>query len=158
MDAPTITAFFEQDHDRLDALFEKFQKSKRVDFPAAKHAFREFLTGLQRHIVWEEELLFPAFERATGMRDVGPTAVMRMEHQQIHRTLEEIHQKVRIQDPNSDAAEAQLISVLTQHNQKEENILYPAIDRMVSPELCVEILRKVRERAAEPAHECCSCG
>ena len=103
-------------------------------------------------------MLFPAFERATGMRDIGPTAVMRMEHQQIHRTLDEIHQKVRVQDPDSDALEAQLISVLTQHNQKEENILYPGIDQMVSPELLAEILRKVREGAAELAQECCSCG
>jgi predicted XRE-type DNA-binding protein len=54
----TITAFFEHDHDRLDELFETFQQLKRSDFPKAKDAFKEFKFGLQRHIVWEEDLLF----------------------------------------------------------------------------------------------------
>ncbi|MCC7343822.1 MAG: hemerythrin domain-containing protein [Deltaproteobacteria bacterium] len=158
MEERNITQFFERDHDRLDALFGQFQKGKRSDFPAAKRAFKEFLTGLQRHIVWEEELLFPAFEQATGMRNVGPTAVMRMEHRQIHQCLEEIHQKVRVQDPESDAEEARLLAVLGQHNMKEEQILYPAIDRMVAPEVRAKLLAEVQAGAAAPVHECCGCG
>ena len=55
----TITAFFEQDHDRLDELFKTFQELKRSDFSKAQEAFKEFKVGLQRHIVWEEDLLFP---------------------------------------------------------------------------------------------------
>lgn len=158
MEEQSITEFFEQDHDRLDHLFGEFQSLKRSDFPAAKRAFKAFMTGLKRHIEWEEQLLFPAFEQATGMRDVGPTAVMRLEHRQIHQALDEIHQKVRDQDIESGAAEARLVSVLGQHNFKEEQVLYPAIDRMVNPALRAEILRKVRATAAEPVHECCSCG
>ena len=38
----TITAFFEQDHDRLDELFKTFQQLKRSDFPKAKESFKEF--------------------------------------------------------------------------------------------------------------------
>lgn len=158
MSQNTIKDFFEKDHERLDALFGQFQKCKRSDFTAAKRAFKEFMTGLRRHIVWEEELLFPAFEKVTGVRDVGPTAVMRMEHQQIQRFLEEIHQRVRVQDPESDAAEVNLISTLEQHNLKEEQVLYPAIDRMVAPEQREQILREVQAAAAIPVHEGCSCG
>lgn len=158
MDRAMITEFFERDHDRLDALFGEFQRSKRSDFPEAKRAFREFLLGLERHIVWEEELLFPAFEQVTGMREVGPTAVMRMEHRQIRQCLEEIHQKVRVQDPESDAEEARLLAVLSQHNVKEEQVLYPAIDRMVPPERCAQILAEVEAGARAPVQECCSCG
>ena len=32
----TITAFFEQDHDRLDELFKTFQQLKRSDFSKAR--------------------------------------------------------------------------------------------------------------------------
>jgi hemerythrin superfamily protein len=53
----TITAFYEQDHDRLDELFKTFQQLKRSDFPKAKEALTAFKLGLQRHIVWEEDLL-----------------------------------------------------------------------------------------------------
>ncbi len=154
----SITAFFEADHDRLDALFQKFQQLKRSDFAQAKANFREFLQGLKRHIVWEEEILFPVFEQKTGMRDVGPTAVMRMEHRMIHEALDEIHAKVRVQDPASDEAEQRLLSVLSQHNLKEENILYPTIDRLVSDAERDAVLLKVRETSALETGACCGCG
>ena len=64
---------YEQDHDRLDELFKTFQQLKRSDFPKAKEAFKEFKFGLQRHIVWEEDLLFPLWEKKTGMSEGGPT-------------------------------------------------------------------------------------
>ena len=73
----TITVFFEQDHDRLDELFKTFQQLKRSDFSKAKEAFKEFKVGLQRHIVREEDLLFPLWEKKTGRLEEGPTVVMR---------------------------------------------------------------------------------
>ena len=79
----TITAFFEQDHDRLDELFKTFQQLKRSDFAKAKDAFKGFKFGLQRHIVWEEDLLFSLWEKKTGMTESGPTPAMRNEHRQI---------------------------------------------------------------------------
>ncbi|MEY4704226.1 MAG: hypothetical protein RL042_422, partial [Nitrospirota bacterium] len=69
----TISAFFGQDHDRLDELLKAFQQLKRLDFAKAKEAFKEFKFGLQRHIVWEEDLLFPIWEEKTGMAEGGPT-------------------------------------------------------------------------------------
>ena len=98
----TICEFYEQDHDRLDELFKTFQKMKRSDFAKAKEAFKEFKFGLQRHIVWEEDLLFPLWEKKTGMSEDGPTVVMRVEHRQIGQQLEAIHGKVAEQNPDSD--------------------------------------------------------
>ncbi len=126
-----IKTYFEKDHDRLDELFRNFQKLKRVDYPKAKEFFKEFKFGLQRHIVWEEEILFPLFEQKTGMT-TGPTQVMRIEHRQIGEHLEAIHKKVQRQDPDSGEEEQMLLSVLSLHNQKEEHILYPAIDKALS--------------------------
>jgi regulator of cell morphogenesis and NO signaling len=127
-----ISKYFEADHDRLDDLFKNFQKTKRSDFPKAKGFFKDFKFGLQRHIVWEEEILFPLFEEKTGMKSGGPTFVMREEHRQIAAALEAIHEKVKNADPNSDLDENNLLTLLGQHNLKEENILYPAIDRVAS--------------------------
>jgi iron-sulfur cluster repair protein YtfE (RIC family) len=86
----TIIAFYEQDHERLDELFKTFQKLKRSDFVKGKEAFKEFKFGLQRHIVWEEDLLFPLWEKKTGMSEGGPTFVMRAEHRLIGQQLETI--------------------------------------------------------------------
>ena len=130
----TITEFFEKDHDQLDELFKTFQKLKRSDFPKAKEAFEEFKFGLQRHIVWEEDLLFPLWEKKTGRSEEGPTVVMRGEHRQIKQQLEAIHGKVAEQNPNSDKEEQALLDILGSHNRKEERALYPAIDQVAGAE------------------------
>ncbi len=81
---PTISHYYAADHDRLDELFGRFQSSKQSDRTVARHLFAEFKAGLERHIAWEEDLLFPLFEAHTGMHAAGPTAVMRDEHRQIN--------------------------------------------------------------------------
>src|SRR5690348_904548 len=89
-DARTISRFFQGDHDRLDALLQSFQTLKRHNFSKAKEAFMQFKSGLERHIRWEEEILFPLWEDKTGMSDGGPTFVMRQEHRRIEEQLRAI--------------------------------------------------------------------
>lgn len=143
--AETIRGYFETDHDRLDGLFKTFQEEKHQNFEKAQEAFEKFKTDLERHILWEEEILFPIFEEKTGIRDVGPTVVMRMEHRMIKDVLEAILQKVQRKNSDTDAEEAALLSHLMQHNQKEENILYPQIDRLVNDEEKTGVFKKIEE-------------
>jgi len=151
----TITDVFEEDHDRLDALFQSFQTLKRHDFAKAKEAFKEFQFGLQRHIVWEEELLFPLWEEKSGMADAGPTVVMRAEHRRIAEQLEAIHRKVAEQNPESDQEEAALLQLLGAHNLKEERVLYPSIDQVATPEECQDIFHKMKQIPEERYRTCC---
>jgi iron-sulfur cluster repair protein YtfE (RIC family) len=150
-----ITDFMGQDHDRLDGLVTEFQSTKGSDFGKAKHFFSEFKRGLQRHIVWEEEILFPVFEEQTGMQDSGPTAVMRMEHRQIKDFLEQIHDRIAKGETNTDEFERGLLAVLSAHNKKEETILYPWIDQSLSDQEAEETLARMREVPEEQYHHCC---
>ena len=150
MSAESVTAYFKADHDRLDELFARFQRLKRTDFPLAAEAFKAFQAGLRRHIIWEEELLFPLFERKTGMTS-GPTQVMRMEHRQIGRDLDAIHGKVEAQQANTVAEEQSLQGVLSRHNFKEEKILYPAIDQALQDNDRASLFDAM-SRIPEPAH------
>lgn len=69
------------------------------------------------------------------MTDGGPTAVMKMEHGQIKGFLEELNARVLGGESKGlDELTTGLLEVLHSHNHKEENILYPAIDRMVTDE------------------------
>ena len=84
--------------------------------------------------MWEEDLLFPLWEKKTGMSEAGPTSAMRTEHRQIGQLLEAIHRKVAAQNPDSDQEEQALLDILGSHNRKEERALYPAIDQVASLE------------------------
>ena len=146
----TILEFMSVDHDRLDHTFEEFKKLKKDDINRARVLFLNFKAGLEKHIVWEEDILFPIFERGTGMHDTGPTAVMRMEHRQIKNFLEEIGEKVLAGELEGvDALEIGLLEVLGSHNQKEENILYPAIDNLTSEQEKQQAIAKMTEMPSE---------
>lgn len=147
--------FMADDHDRLDEIFKKFRKLKNEDIRKAKKFFHDFKIGLQRHIVWEEEILFPLFENKTGMNDNGPTAVMRMDHRQIKDFLEKIHDRISKGDVPADILEEGLLEVLTEHNNKEENILYPWIDNSVSEKERAEAFKRMQELPAEKYNRCC---
>ncbi len=150
-----ISVTFEQDHDRLDALFTSFQEQKRKDFAKAKEAFVAFKFGLQRHIVWEEDILFPKWEENAGMAEGGPTQVMRTEHRLIGDCLEAIHQKVQEQNPDSDKDEQRLLDLLKSHNMKEERILYPSIDQVISDEERASIYQAMEAIPEERYRGCC---
>ena len=151
----TITVFFEQDHDRLDELFKTFQQLKRSEFAKAKEAFKEFKFGLQRHIVWEEDILFPLWEKETGITEGGATSVMRTEHRQIGQHLEAIHQKVADQNPDSDQEEQGLLNLLGSHNMKEERVLYPGIDRVTSAGERETVFQSMKNIPEERYKLCC---
>jgi iron-sulfur cluster repair protein YtfE (RIC family) len=121
----------------------------RID---SKEAFKESKVGLQRQIVWEEELLFPMREEKTGMVEEGPTTVMRFEHSQIRQYLDAIHQKVEGQNPDTDREEQALGS----HNRKEERTLYPAIDNVTSAEERATVFSSMKAILKDRYNACCN--
>lgn len=155
MTESTVQVALAHDRDRLDQLLDAYRRLKRVDFGSAKQAFREFKLGLQRHIIWEETILFPLFEDKSGMRDHGPTVAMRAEHREIGRRLEALHDKVRRQNVDSDREEEELFQALFAHNQKEENVLYPAIDRLASTAEKTAAFPKMEDLPEEANQTCC---
>ncbi len=137
----SITEFFEQDHARLDKLFGEFQ-SAAEHLDTAKAIFASFKSGLEQHIEWEEQLLFPEVEQAAGFpANTGPTHVMRLEHIEIKACLALIEDKLNAQQ-DSHLEQQRLLDVLAQHNMKEERILYPMSDQSISPQTINSILDK----------------
>ena len=140
----TILEFMSIDHDRLDNKIRTYSADKLVDIERAESIFLSFKNELERHIIWEEDILFPVFERKTGIKDGGPTSVMKMEHIQIKNHLQEIKKKLhakKIQDPCKE--EVALFKVLQSHNQKEENILYPGIDNLTTEQEKEQMIKQI---------------
>jgi hemerythrin-like domain-containing protein len=104
------------------------QAAGQGDFPECMQHFTAFRNSMVVHLSIEEDLLFPAFERRTGLES-GATRVMRAEHQQMRALMEEMSRAAEAgeQERFLDLAEMLLI-FLQQHNMKEENVLYPMLD------------------------------
>lgn len=139
-----LTQILEDHHRHCDDCFaaaeSAVQKKKWKEAEEHHQALRE---GMEAHFLAEENLLFPAFESATGMSD-GPTAVMRSEHTQIRALLSTMAEAITAQDVEEYAGQAEtMLIMMQQHNIKEENILYPMCDNAIAatdaPRLATEL-------------------
>lgn len=153
-----VSEFLGRDHDRLDAIFSRARQL--ADSRAggeARTAFQEFSHGLIRHISMEENLLFPAFERATGGR-CGPTTVLQSEHRQIGRLLEEATAALSAGDARRfGALAADLHGLLSGHNESEEAVVYPVMDRSLAGEReRDDLVRLLQGQSALAGCGCCS--
>jgi hemerythrin-like domain-containing protein len=112
----------------------------------------------------EEDLLFPAMEKAGVPRERGPIGVMLAEHQQgrgyVRGMAEDIdRQKKGESKALADYAEnaRNYIALLTQHIKKEDNVLFPMGEKVLSKETqqdLVEGFEKIEvERIGEGTHE-----
>jgi hemerythrin-like domain-containing protein len=80
----------------------------------------------------EEQVLFPVFERVTGMAP-GPVSVMTREHAMLREISKSIGDALARGDVQ--AAESGVVSaadVLELHDMKEERVIYPQTDRALS--------------------------
>jgi len=129
-----LTEFFEQDHRDCDARWADVEELLDTeDIEAARPAWKRYLAGMQRHIAMEEEVLFPAFEEASGIHDGGPTAVMRLEHQQIRTLLGEIDATIGAGDYERALEVGDTLLMLIQtHSATEEEVLYPMAQNLLS--------------------------
>lgn len=139
-----VTEYLEADHARLDALVEATQQLAAAgSFDEARARFSELVCGLGRHIDVEEQVLFPTFEQITGMKDRGPTFVMRSEHVEIRRGMDAVVDALEQRDASlAEQTLGALTQTLAGHNVKEERMLYPMADRAVGDERAQDELVK----------------
>jgi hemerythrin-like domain-containing protein len=125
-----IKKFMAQDHRDCDLLFASAENAAASgDWQTAGQAFREFIQAMERHLGVEEQTLFPAFEKETGIL-TGPTEMMRMEHDQMRALFSEMKTAVAQQDSDEYLGIAEtLLILMQQHNMKEEQILYSIMDQ-----------------------------
>ena len=140
--------------------------------PALRAVGEMMATQLLRHAKKEDEALFPALEAVFGS-EMGPTAVMRREHREIHaqgdlfrRTLHELHEvehpaierraaELReIAGKGGAAAQlratgAEIIRLLDSHFGKEETVLFPMARNLLQPESLRRVMERMEEIEAE---------
>ena len=143
----TIRDLMVDDHRQCDTQFVAVEKALAAgDWEKAVAAFARFREVTLRHLAAEEVTLFPAFEQRTSMV-MGPTRVMRAEHDQMRQLIDAAEEALTARDAEEYSGTAETLLIMTQqHNMKEENILYPMCDQHLAdmmetflPQLAKEI-------------------
>ncbi|UUZ85028.1 hemerythrin domain-containing protein [Paenibacillus sp. P26] len=99
-----------------------------------------FVPELESHSEREEGDLFPLMSRYIG-RETGPIAVMEYEHDQAKIRLQMFQDLARQAEDNAAEDRAkelaayalQAHAILTEHFMKEENVLFPMAERILTP-------------------------
>ena len=153
-----ISRFFFEDHREIDALFARLRRdlSESQGAPGSDagplaESFHVLDQRLERHIRWEEELLFPAVERKAPELAQGPGRVMRLEHTQIRSYMRKIRESFAAPTFAADVLQnvrdllQAVENILNEHNEKEETIYYPLCDRLLSSDEAAQVLDQIRK-------------
>ncbi|HEU0219661.1 MAG TPA: hemerythrin domain-containing protein [Gallionella sp.] len=130
----TIAEFMAAGHKTCDNEFADAETAALTDdWDEAEAAFKAFRDDMARHFRMEEDVLFPALASAGG--PAGPVHVMLMEHGQIKELLKQMGTALESKDAQEYGGLSEtLLMVMQQHNHKEEQILYPIMDQILSKE------------------------
>ncbi len=140
-----ILEFMRDDHRACDVFYTQAENAlTEKKFEEAVKAFEEFYRVTNHHFDMEERELFITFEKRTGMMG-GPTQMMRYEHQQLRSLLESMKSALA-ENRTGDffgIGESMMI-MLQQHNMKEEQMLYPMIDRTLGDD-AEEVIQTLKD-------------
>lgn len=140
----SVQELLTKDHRACDRLFAQAESTvAEADLTSGRAEFARFRDAMERHVNAEEQIVFPAFEERTGER-LGPTEVMRREHKMMRDVIANMDAALAQQEAQRYLGLSETLLVLMQqHNVKEESVLYPMIDQLLSAdrEAMVERLR-----------------
>lgn len=130
----TIGSYLAHDHARCDALFVPARAAVQDgQWTQAGRALAEFCHALERHLLIEERILFPAYERALGRSALPPTATSRADHLRIRALMQRLSDALRARDAGVFLAHAATLGALqSKHGASEEAVLYPMIERVLA--------------------------
>ncbi|CAN5857240.1 hypothetical protein BH23ACT11_BH23ACT11_04740 [soil metagenome] len=140
-------------HEWLDEYFLLHQEALLAgDLPLAFDLLKTVEEGQREHIRVEEELLLPVYERAGHVPGGRPEFYLN-EHRKMLAILDGFMETVpSLIEKGAANARREIVELFDQgywfkllhehHDQREENILYPVLDRVTDEEERKELLRQ----------------
>ena len=134
----------------LDRICQEIELSGKLDKAQHVDHLLEFFTVFvdKCHHGKEEELLFPALEQIGVNRDNGPIGVMLREHQLGRESVQKMKAAFSQFKTGSVSAAVDFtrnardyISLLDQHIEKENNVLFPLAEKQLSEAKLAELLK-----------------
>lgn len=115
-------------------------------------AFSTYLDSeVMHHFTLEEQALFPPLARHLGTTQ-GPLAMMEAEHAEFRELLQGLTDAVRTGAHGAQRAIAgEIIELLRVHIHKEDHVLFPMAEHLLSAEEIAEVDRRASTFTAAPS-------
>lgn len=139
---PKITDAMKAEHHRCDDMFALAEEAvSKGEWEKAATLFKEFEEAMEQHFLMEETILFPAYSMKTSLSSV--TDAMMNEHMQMRIMIFEMGENIKAQEQEQYLGQSEtLLTVMQQHNRKEERKMYTMADSSMRAE-ADELLSKM---------------
>jgi hemerythrin-like domain-containing protein len=147
----TIAELLEEDHRRLDEIADCMCRNVHIDRLRSVVLAHLFAAGMRRHLMAEEEILFPLYGGRLGPAG-GPMPQLEREHRaMLHYVERVLCSAERVLDTRGrdeaieDLLRAQrgLAAIVAEHGDREERCLFPMLDRTLDKAHRDEVLRRL---------------
>jgi iron-sulfur cluster repair protein YtfE (RIC family) len=136
------TSGFDNEHAKLVKLFNYYRDAKNENLTKAKELFKDFSGYLQRHMKWEETVLIPFLKQDKSTSYDNSIDIIRTEHIKILAYLKDLHEKID-KGLAVEKEEERLIRNLLKHEEFEDEILHPAIIKLIKKEVKEDIFKSM---------------
>ncbi len=128
-----ISEFLSAHHAHLDRLLaDAVAAAQRSEWTAYRARIAALGVALTEHIAYEDEELFPEFERL-GV-DAGDLDTLREDHAHFRRQMEALGAAAPEHDPEGCISELQLLAAFQRaHHKREMSACYAQADRLTIP-------------------------
>ena len=141
-------------HRELERIFEEHQVALvERDLPAARRHLERFARELAAHMRVEDELLFPAYVELAPPVPGGGFELLDAEHRKLESLLGQLFERLAELERRPAIAARDVIEVLDReltfkhllqhHDQRECNIVYPALDEATPPARRAELWARI---------------
>lgn len=131
-----------KEHTRLVQLFDNYRATKKIDLVEAGEIFNEFSNLLQKHMLWEERILFPILRKNKSLSHEHMVDLIRSEHIKILAYLKHLQEEIE-KELDTENEEEKLILALIKHEEFEDGFFHPIIISLLEEEEKAEIFKSI---------------
>lgn len=137
----SITQLMIAQHALINEKLQKLNKTPQEQTKKLEKIFLDFKWNLQKHIFNEETNIFTIINHKDKL-EVTQVKKLLEEHQKITLAVEEMASQINL---NKKPSAKKLLEILSPHEQREVQILYPKLDERLSEEQKREVLNYSNE-------------
>ena len=128
----SVMKLMDAEHEKLEIIFSEFQNLLKKDKEKAKIYFSQFKWNVEKHFFLEEKAIFKLYESIEN-QEVSDMFKLMEEHGQIIEVINVIEENLNLGAINEEKI-LKLKTLLKEHQDFEDEVFYPKLDKILSDE------------------------